>query len=163
MTSAETDDTAFLRAAIRAERKRWTEARHAVWEAFLQSQEGLTIPEAVKRVKALGIGQATVYRNVRELLQMGLLQWVHDPNGDHRFIAARMPHGHPVVCQRCKRVIWVDCHGLSAVERLAALETGFTVKGHHLEIFGLCPNCSRLSPDGEPHPGKPKSPRKPRR
>ncbi len=163
MTPAEADDTTFLREAIRAVRKRWTAARHAVWTAFLQSEEGLTIPEAVKNLKLLGIGQATVYRNVRELLQMGLLQWVHDQNGDHRFIAGRKPHGHPVVCQRCKRVIWIDCHGLSAVERLAALETGFTVKGHHLEIFGLCPACSRLSSDGEPHRGKPKTPPKTRR
>jgi Fe2+ or Zn2+ uptake regulation protein len=101
----------------------------------------MTISEAVGALKNSGIGQATVYRTVKDLTGLGFLKWVHDRDGDHRYVACGSAHCHPVVCRVCGRVELVDCHGLSALQRLIAVETGFEVEGHHLEIVGLCPQC----------------------
>jgi Fur family ferric uptake transcriptional regulator/Fur family peroxide stress response transcriptional regulator len=34
-----------------------------------------------------------------------------------------------------------DCD-LAVLEKLIAKQTGFAVEGHHLEFFGVCPDCS---------------------
>ena len=123
--------------ALRSSRKRLTPQRRKVWEAFGRRLEGMTISEAMGALKKSGIGQAAVYRTVKDLTGLGFLKWVHDRDGDHRYVACGSAHCHPVACRVCGRVEFVDCHGLNALQRLIAVETGFEVEGHHLEIVGL--------------------------
>jgi len=51
-------------------------------------------------------------------------------------------HSHMLVCRSCFKVVESDDCDLSVLEKLIATKTGFTVEGHHLEFFGLCPECS---------------------
>lgn len=130
-----------LKKAFRSRRKRFTSQRRKIWEAFGVRPEGMTVPQAVESLRKAGIGQATVYRTVNDLVGLGFLKWVHDRDGEHRYVACGSAHCHPVVCRVCGRVELIDCHGLQALQRLVALETGFAVEGHHLEIVGVCPRC----------------------
>ena len=120
---------------------RFTPQREAVWKLFRDSQRGYSIPEAIEVLKDQNIGMATVYRTVMALQEIGRLSWVHDQNGDHRYVACKSMHGHPLVCEKCGRVQeFVSCD-LSVLERLLAVETGFTITGHRLEVSGICPVC----------------------
>lgn len=120
---------------------RFTAQRKAVWRLFRNSPRGLTISEAVDVLKEQGIGFATVYRTVNALRDMGCLQWVHGQDGEHRFVTWRTGHVHPLVCRQCGRVVEIESCHLDVLERLLAVETGFVIEGHHLEVFGLCPTC----------------------
>jgi Fur family transcriptional regulator, ferric uptake regulator len=130
-----------LRRAFQVIGKRFTTQRQRIWELFAAHQAGLTISEAAERVKGEGVGHTTVYRTVKELTELGFLQWVHDRDGEHRYIAGHGGHSHPLVCRSCGRVQLIDCQGMSTLHKLIAVETGFTVDGHHLEVFGTCPAC----------------------
>lgn len=139
----EDDALADLRRALQTLGKRFTSQRRRIWELFAEHQAGLTISEAAERVKGEGIGQTTVYRTVRELTELGFLKWLHDRDGEHRYIAGGGGHCHPLVCRGCGRVELIDCQGMSTLHKLIAVETGFTVDGHYLEVFGTCPECRR--------------------
>jgi Fur family ferric uptake transcriptional regulator len=121
---------------------RFTEQREAVWRLFESDPAGFTIPRSVEKLAPRGIGQATVYRTVKALVDLGYLKWVHDRGGEHRFVASKPGHSHLVVCRSCSRVIESSDCDLSVLEKLIATQTGFTVEGHYLEFFGLCPECS---------------------
>jgi Fur family transcriptional regulator, ferric uptake regulator len=120
---------------------RFTEQRKSIWELFAARPKGLTIAEAVGELKDAGIGQATVYRTVRELRQFGFLQWVHEESGEHRFVACVRDHCHHMVCRNCGNVAVFDCRGVAMLEDLVSLQTGFSIEGHLLEFYGLCPEC----------------------
>lgn len=132
---------AGLREAFQTIGKRFTSQRQRIWELFAAHPAGLTISEAVEGVRNGGIGHTTVYRTVKELTELGYLQWVHDRDGEHRYIAGRGGHSHPLVCRGCGRVLLIDCQGMSTLHKLIAVQTGFIVDGHHLEVFGTCPDC----------------------
>jgi Fe2+ or Zn2+ uptake regulation protein len=120
---------------------RFTPQREAVWRLFEGDPAGFTIPQATLTLAPQGIGQATVYRTIKALQDLGYLRWVHDQGGEHRFVAATPGHSHMLVCRSCSKAVeFADCD-LSVLEKLIATQTGFTVEGHHLEFFGLCPEC----------------------
>ncbi len=120
---------------------RFTPQREAVWKLFRDSRRGYSVSEAIEALKDQGIGMATVYRTVTALQEIGRLHRVHDQTGEHRYVACKFSHGHPLVCEKCGLVQEFPSCDLSVLERLLAVETGFTIKGHHLEVFGICPLC----------------------
>lgn len=123
---------------------RLTPQKQAVWRFFAASPRGHTLPEACRALRQQSIGQATVYRVVNALHELGVLHRIHDPSGEHRYLAGPAGHVHHVVCRACGRAREVAECDLSAMEKSLAARTGFAVEGHHLEFFGLCPDCGTL-------------------
>ena len=134
-------DIIDLRNRFRALGMRFTPQRQAVWKLFRDSPRGYSVSEAIELLKDQGIGMATVYRTVTALQKLGRLHCVHDQTGDHRFVSCKSLHGHPLVCEKCGLVREFASCDLSVLERLLAVETGFTINGHRLEVFGICPVC----------------------
>ncbi|MDR3629978.1 MAG: Fur family transcriptional regulator [Desulfocapsaceae bacterium] len=121
---------------------RFTPQREAVWRIFEGNPSGYTISQATAALAAQKVGQATVYRTIRALQDLGYLKKVHDQNGERRFVASRPGHSHMLVCRSCSRAVECSDCDLSVLEKLISRQTGFAVEGHHLEFFGLCPECS---------------------
>ena len=120
---------------------RLTTQREAVWRLFCESATGYTLPEAIDSLSGRGLGQATVYRTVKALQKLGFIQWIHDDDGEHRYVACRSEHSHQLVCRSCGRAVEFDCYDLAVLARLLRVETGFEIAGHHLEMYGTCPEC----------------------
>ena len=123
-----------------------THQRRQVWEFFALGSRAATIVEAAEGLREAGIGQATVYRTVTLLTDLGLLLRVQDRRGYIGYIAPPIGHSHPLVCGHCHRVVRFDGLGdLTALEARLAVETGFAIYGHHLEVYGICPICQRAA------------------
>ena len=85
-----------------------------------------------------GLSQATVYRNLKSLLDEGDIAVVTLPGDSPRYESAKHAHHHHFQCNECKRVFDVhDCPGDLA--RLAP--KGFTVEHHELTLYGRCDEC----------------------
>jgi Fe2+ or Zn2+ uptake regulation protein len=131
-------ETAFARLGIP-----FTRQRRQVWEYFATCGRAATIVEAAAALGAEGVGQATVYRTVALLSEMGLLVQVQTALSDACYTAIGVGHTHPLVCRQCRRVVDFDGEGdLTLLERHLETITGFTVYGHHLEVYGVCPECA---------------------
>lgn len=84
---------------------------------------------------------ATVYRNLTQLKDAGLIQSVGVVNGQERFDAKTQPHTH-FICTQCGAVL--DLMELELPDRLlrrAEADSGCTVTGASLRLTGLCPRC----------------------
>ena len=120
----------------------FTRQRRAVWEFFSGGGRAATIAEAAEALRPEGIGQATVYRTVNLLTELGLLVRVHTREGEASYTAMRVGHSHPLICRVCRRVVDFDGDGdLAYLERQLEAATGFSIYGHHLEVYGVCPEC----------------------
>lgn len=90
-----------------------------------------------------GAGRATIFRALDVLAELGLVERLDLPSGEHAFVACEPAHHHHVVCSSCGRSIEVGDHGLESVAGQIGRETGWRVETHRLELFGLCPDCQR--------------------
>jgi len=138
------DDLAFLAARLHGLGLRLTPQREAVWRYFSRAGRGRALPEAAASLAQRSIGAATVYRAVKTLSSLGFLRPVAGEEGEVRYLAVRPGHAHLVRCTGCDRAVeFAEC-GLDVLEKLVAVKTGFSVEGHHLELFGRCPECGPL-------------------
>lgn len=124
---------------------------------FRHEFEVTDLAEKIERRPGFKPGIASVFRTVKLLSELGLLQRVHTSDGCHRYELIR-GHNHQVVCRCCDRAI--EFEGCDFTELTAFLErqTGFKLEGHWMEFFGLCPACRDAAlPDAQKH-GLPVSP-----
>ncbi|HWP18921.1 MAG TPA: transcriptional repressor [Burkholderiaceae bacterium] len=132
--------------------ERHTRQRAAIRDALLEAGRPL-LPQEVLEVaqrQAPGLGIATVYRNLRALVEEGQLQLVQLPGENPRFEPVGRHHHH-FQCRRCERVF--DVHACPGdLARLAP--PGFRVEDHDLTLYGVCKECSDgASPGGNRSPG----------
>ena len=78
----------------------FTRQRRQIWDFFAGADRAATITEAADALRSEGVGQATVYRTVQLLGDLGLLARVQDGRGEICFIAPPIGHSHPLICGR---------------------------------------------------------------
>jgi Fe2+ or Zn2+ uptake regulation protein len=120
-----------------------TRQRRAIWEYFATAGRASTVAEAAEALRTHGIGQSTVYRAVSLLTELGLLVRVHVGGDAPCYAAPPVGHMHPLICGACRKIIDFDGEGdLNYLERQLETTTGVAIYGHHLEVYGICPECS---------------------
>ena len=140
----------MLSDVLKHHRCRATAPRQAVYDLISSSPRGVTVGEAIGRLRPAGVGQATVYRAIELFEKIGVINCVHGPDGQHRFIAWRPGHMHALVCRACGDAVEFETCGLQVLEKLLASETGYQIEGHHIEIYGTCPQCRNRTPAPPP-------------
>jgi len=125
-----------------------TEPRRIVAEMVVERGSHFTANELVDEAKRsrLGVGRATVFRALELFAQLGLVERLDLPNGEHAYVACRPAHHHHVVCTHCGRTAEVGDLGLDSIAADIEAQTGFTIDSHRIELYGLCPDCRTAAP-----------------
>ncbi len=90
------------------------------------------------------VSLATVYRNLEWLCQQGVVQKIEVGGRQKRFDANVDLHYH-IRCTSCGRVDDVDMLPVENLEHNLAEKSGYDIKGHRLEFWGTCPDCTKSS------------------
>ncbi len=120
--------------------QRNTKQREAIKDAFCASDGPLTVAEVRELAgrEVSGIGIATVYRNIKALVEAGWLEVIEMPGDGPRYERSGSDHHHHFLCIRCERVYNIEgC--LGGMETL--LPRGFKMESHDLQLAGLCATC----------------------
>jgi Fur family transcriptional regulator, ferric uptake regulator len=131
-------------AALDGAGHRVTEPRRTVARLIAGRSGHFTAADLVADARAghLGIGRATVFRALDLFTELGVVERLDLPSGDHAYVTCEPAHHHHVICSGCGRTADVDDAGLLAVTSQIARRTGFRIDTHRLEMFGLCPDCA---------------------
>ncbi len=87
-------------------------------------------------------GLTTVYRSLESLVSLGLVQAVDLGDGERRYELIKPgEHHHHLVCEACRSSVHLDQCLIEELEEGIRSKYGFQVKGHILEIFGVCRAC----------------------
>jgi len=118
-----------------------TRQRRALRTVFEQADRPLSIDEVWAGVRALEprIALATIYRNVRGLVQEGELSQVHFPGRASRYELEGKAHHHHFECRICNRAF--ELTGCGDEVRFK-VPRGFKVQGHEIIVYGRCPSCA---------------------
>ncbi|MCC6275888.1 MAG: transcriptional repressor [Leptospiraceae bacterium] len=94
------------------------------------------------------ISKATIYRIISIMVEANLLS-EHDFGKEFKFYEHIVGHEHHdhIICVECGRIEEFVSEKIEELQALAAKEKGFTIKGHHLNIFGVCSNPKTCKPN----------------
>ncbi|HLU20864.1 peroxide-responsive transcriptional repressor PerR [Lederbergia graminis] len=123
---------------------RITPQRHAILEYLIESMTHPTADDIYKSLegKFPNMSVATVYNNLRVFREVGLVKELTYGDASSRFDFVTSDHYH-VICEDCGKIVDFHYPGLDAVEQLAAHITDFQITHHRMEIYGICPECSK--------------------
>ncbi len=122
-----------------------TRQRRVILEELVKLRSHPTAEELhrIVRRRIPRISLATVYRNLEEMADRGIIRKIGTGTGPRRFDADTSEHFH-ALCHRCGRVadIETDDHCLDLARELRRLcDTDFSVREVNIELIGLCPEC----------------------
>lgn len=124
--------------------QRMTKQKKAILAAMHKAQRPLTPQEvllkAQTQVPALGI--ATVYRNLKQLMEDDCIRSVELPAQAARYEVVHHghEHHHHFLCSQCGRAF--DVHGCME-DFVNLVPPGFKVQDHDITLYGLCADCVR--------------------
>ena len=131
---------------LRGKGLRLTAQRNFILNAFLSNEGHLTAEDLLEIVKRWdkSIGQATVYRTLKLLSESGMAAGVDLGDGIVRYEHA-FGHGHHdhLICLRCKKIVEALDPEIERLQERLAERNGFEIRGHRLDIFGVCGKCAK--------------------
>jgi Fur family ferric uptake transcriptional regulator len=139
-----------LRTSLHDRGQRLTPQRQRVLALFERIGEGshLSAEEVHQRLlrSRERVSLATVYRTLRLLSSMGLLQELELPEGGRRFELASDAHPdhHHLVCVRCGRTEEFESGAVLSAGEAAAGQHGFRLLECVLNVRALCPGCAAV-------------------
>lgn len=141
-----------LRTSLHERGQRLTPQREKVLALFQEIGEGrhLSAEDVHQRLRS-GDGRvslATVYRSLRLLSALDLLQELELPDGGRRFELAGDAHHrhHHLVCVRCGRTEEFENGAVLEAGSEAASSHGFRLLECVLNVRCLCPTCAATAP-----------------
>jgi Fur family ferric uptake transcriptional regulator len=122
---------------------RKTVQRDAIKEAFQLKDRPIRINEILQlgRKTVESLNQATVYRNLKLLVESGWLKVIHHPKIGVFYEKAEKRHHHHFHCHACDRLFEVPGCALNEKE---STPPGFVMERHEIFLFGICPSCSQI-------------------
>lgn len=121
--------------------ERSTRQRRAIRRVLLETRRPLSPREILElaRRQVPSLGLATVYRNLRALVEEGAVVPVALPGEPLRYEAAGAGHHHHFLCRGCGRAFELPgCR----LEAYLDLPPGFSAEDHEVVVYGRCPDCA---------------------
>jgi Fur family transcriptional regulator, ferric uptake regulator len=137
--------------------RRWTTPREEIFKLLVQRRrQHLSAKEIYVLLQPAGhdIGIATIYRTLDLLDKAGLLGKIQCPGGQVRYQYRRgdqADHQYHLICTVCGKILNYrdfrkeEIDLLDKTEDLLEQKSGFLIRDHNIEYFGLCKKCR---PDG---------------
>ena len=89
------------------------------------------------------ISLSTVYRTIRRLKEMGLVEELHFSEAHHHYEMKQSPETCHLVCRECGQVIEFNYRLGPALKKRIQKEKNFSVTGGEIELTGLCSECQK--------------------
>lgn len=122
--------------------QRYSKKRERILQCLLNTKEHPSAERIYSQLKGEipSLSLATVYRNLKNLKEEGLVRSVGIVDGEERFDADTSPHTH-MICIKCGRVIDAE-HIILPESFCRSVENiGFSVIRAELTVSGICAQC----------------------
>ncbi len=93
------------------------------------------------QARAPGVYMSTIYRNLEDLQELGVVTHAHLGHGPATYQLAPLAHAH-FLCESCGARFDVPDEFFRGLARTAKKRLGFSIDPHHFAIVGRCAACS---------------------
>jgi Fur family peroxide stress response transcriptional regulator len=129
--------------ALRKKGYRATPQRIAICRFALHSREHPTAQKIYSEVKKTHptVSLATVYKTLRILEGLELLQELDFPSSQARFDSYMKPHIN-LICSKCGGIKDLDYGTVREFVQKVVAAANFTATGQRIDIYGVCQKCN---------------------
>lgn len=122
---------------------RVTSPRRAVVEAVVGRDRHFTWADIAAQVSGSdrSVGRATVFRTLEVLEELNLIGRIHHPDGGQGYVVCPQEHHHHAICSRCGLVVNLPGCPLGSEVEHKARSAGIHLRGHRVELYGVCKDC----------------------
>ncbi len=123
--------------------KRYSKKRQAIFELLKSTKEHPSAESIYKQLKPIypDLSVGTVYRNLKEMKEEGLIASVAVVKDRERFDGCTDQHTH-VICSECGNIIDLEAFNLPEdMLSHAEEETKFSISVTKLQLIGICEAC----------------------
>lgn len=121
---------------------KYSRQRELIYQTVMENQVHPTAEFVYNYLKKdnpqLSLG--TVYRNLQQLSENGIISRVSIPDQPDRFDGITTPHYH-AVCTECGSITDVFMEIMADIDGLVASKTGLDIVGHEIVFKIICPVC----------------------
>jgi Fur family ferric uptake transcriptional regulator len=137
-----------FREFLKTKKKRLTPEREAIVSAVYATHDHFDAEQWVDSLAGRRGGsrasRSTIYRTLHLLVEAGLLRRVARANDREVY---EHDYGYPqhdhLICKKCGTMIEFANEAIADVLEQIAVQHGFRMSGHRLEVDGLCATCCR--------------------
>lgn len=119
--------------------------RELIYQQVMKYPTHPTAEEVYRALKkdysSLSLG--TVYRNLNQLSEAGILLKIPIADGSDRFDGRTDMHYH-MICERCFRVFDVELDCLNGIPKTVSENEGYRITKISLNLKGICSECLAL-------------------
>lgn len=123
-----------------------TKHRNSILQAIEKNEQPATAEQIFLTLKEqnISINLSSVYRILESLSQSGLILKSNSlTSAKALFEKNRFEHKHHLICSMCNKMFSVGGCPLEEYEKQLQENFDFEIKGHNLEIFGICKECQK--------------------
>ena len=123
--------------------RRRTRQRSVIQRVLLEANRPLSPQEILEtaQTRAPGLGIATVYRTIHDMVSEGTLVVVELPGEVPRYETAGREHHHHFQCRACDDIF--EIQGCPPdLQKLTP--KGFQLEGHQVVLYGVCLPCTGM-------------------
>ncbi len=122
--------------------KRQTVQRTAIEQVMRHSGGPMSIEDILIYGRKIvpSLNQATVYRNLKFLIDAGRIRQIIHPMLGALYEETEKGHHHHFHCHQCNRVF--ELPGC-VLKQDSVVPKGFIVESHDIFLYGLCPCCAQ--------------------
>ncbi len=127
---------------LRSRGGRATSSRRILLEVLFHSADHMSVEALAEAVqeRAPDVHISTIYRNVEELQELGVIVHSHLGHGPMTYQLAARAHAH-LVCEDCGARFEVSDDLFADLVAAAKTQLGFSIDPHHVAIQGRCSAC----------------------
>ena len=139
---ADRDGVEEVLARMREAGGRATPARRLLLRVLFSEGKHRSAEELAAEVQAQApdVNISTIYRNLDELVRLGVVDRTYLGGGPAAYHLASATHGH-IVCEQCGAMTEVPDELFDDLARVVATRYGFAIAPHRFAVTGLCANC----------------------
>jgi Fur family transcriptional regulator, ferric uptake regulator len=140
--AAERDAVDAVLARLRERGGRATPGRRLLLGVLFGDRRHRSAEELAAEVKAQApdVNRSTIYRNLEELVRLGVVDRAHIGGGPAAYHLASAAHGH-LACEKCGSITEVPDELFDGLAGSLGERYGFTVDPHHFALAGRCADC----------------------
>jgi len=130
-------------AVLRSRGGRVTSSRRILLQVLFEADGHMSAEALAAAVqeRAPDVHISTIYRNLEDLEDLGVISHSHLGHGPSSYLLASHAHAH-FICAECGAMIEAPDELFRGLARTAKTKLGFSIDPHHFAILGRCRDCS---------------------
>ena len=134
-----------LKIVLKNKGMKYTEQRAVILQILSNIDDHLNAEEVLDIVKEKypnqKIGIATIYRTLNFLEEVNLISSISFGKEGKKYEGNTSKHHDHIICTSCEQIVEFLDDEIEQKQEKIALENGFIITDHTMQIFGVCSAC----------------------